>query len=131
MGLFEDAKKLSKMEVGEERKDVTSCTVQSVTHHDHFIHTLEIEYMDKKRENVVLPPGRMIVIDIVNYEGLKSEVLHFPIQIIGDEVWNRTPVIPYIRIGDDGNEVYIPSKLKLMLLRSKMWNTYIIQIDKE
>lgn len=136
MSMFEDAKKFPKMEVNEERKGVLYFRIQSVTHHDHFIHTLEIVYVEmkdtekkkRKRETLILPAAQMITADVIQYGGLKTVVSHFPMRIIGDEVWNTTPVNPYVSV--DGKDMDVSSKLKLVLL-SEMWNAYSIIVDKE
>ena len=137
ISFFEEAKAFPKMEVGDERMNVRSVTLQSITFHDRYVNTLEVEFMDidpkyesetiHKSEKLLLPPSRMIGIDVIQHFGIKTFIAHFPIQIFS-EVWNRTPVTPYVAF--DGKTI-IPCKIKLKKEESRWEEMYSIEIDLE
>lgn len=135
--MFEEAKTFQEMKVDEERKGVLSVTLQSITHHDRFVNTVEVEYMEKdpnypdgdinKREKLLLPAIGMLGVDVIQYTRLKTFIGHFPIQIF-NEVWNRTPVTPYTT--SDG-KTGISCKIKLKKEESRWYEMYSIEIDIE
>ena len=136
--MFEDAKQFPNMSIGEERRGVSSMTLQSITRHDRFVHTLEIVYVDlvddernpgkkiPRREKLLIPPSRGITIDVVNVDGMKTIIHHFPIQIF-DEVWTSTPVTPYT---SPDEKVTIPAKVKLITV-SDIWGVNGIVVEKD
>jgi hypothetical protein len=58
---------------------------------------------------------------------LKTFIAHFPIQIF-NEVWNRTPVTPYMTIDD---KTVISCKIKLKKTSSRWQDMYTIYVDIE
>lgn len=136
---FEDAQKLTKIKIGEEKRGIASIKIESITRGDRFVQTLDIEYMDlvddpyragekkRRREKFLLPPTRGYTIDVTNITGAKSEIHHFPIQIF-DEVWTSTPVSPYM--GEDGKTILFPAKLRLVTI-SDIWGINGIILEKD
>lgn len=110
---FDKVLKLPVLNIGDIKNDVSSCKIQSISHHDRFVYSIEIEYVDKRKENYKIGYiGRMISYSVFHKEGMTTASWIFPIDpfISKEEMIITVGIVPY---SESSTGEIKPAKLEL------------------
>lgn len=110
---FDKVLKLPVLNIGDIKNDLSSCKILSISRHDKFVNSIEIEYIDKRTEKYkIVYIGRMISYSVLHKEGMTTSSWTFPIDpsISREEIILTVGIVPYSEIAT--GEIK-PAKLEL------------------
>lgn len=98
---FDKAKSLPVLNIGDRKSNIEDCTIYTISHHDKFIYTIDIKYMNGKEEKYLIGHiGRTIQYRIEHKDGMVTDAGTFPIDpsIAREEIMIWLTITPYIEI---------------------------------
>ena len=105
---FYRIQKLPELKIGDRKNDVKSCKLRVISTKDQFAYAVEIEYIDKRKEEYIIKTmgGEMIAYEVFHTykvfhkDGMITSVWTFPVRpsLSKEEIDISVSIIPYNEI---------------------------------